>query len=178
MKKRYIVFSVTAVIVFTAVMYKPIYRIFYPLRYEEHINKYSDEYCLDKYMVMALIKAESNYIYDAHSGVARGLMQITSETAQWIAEKMNIEFEEEDIENPEININMGCYYLKYLIDYYGGEEKLALAAYNAGMGNVNKWLADSSLSSDGNSIDVIPFGETERYIEKIEKGTKAYRKLY
>ncbi len=150
----------------------------YPLRYEEHIEAYSEEYNLDKYLVMALIKAESNYIYDAHSGVARGLMQITDETANWIAEKLAIKFSHNDIENPKTNINMGCYYLKYLLDYYNGNETLALAAYNAGMGNVNKWLDNKEYSTTGTTLDKIPFSETQTYIEKIEKGRKIYMNLY
>lgn len=150
----------------------------YPLRYSEHITQYSDQYKLDSYLVMGLIKAESNYIYDAHSGIARGLMQITDETAKWIAGKMNIDFSSDDIENPELNINMGCYYLRYLLDYYNGNVSLALAAYNAGMGNVNNWLSDINYSSSGSGLDSIPFKETENYIQRIEKYTKIYKKLY
>lgn len=152
-------------------------RLIYPLRYEDYIEEYSDRYGLDKYLVMAVIKAESNYIYNAHSGVARGLMQITDSTADWIAGKLGCEFEREDIENPEININMGCYYLRYLLDYYNEDVNLALAAYNAGMGNVNKWLADSESGTE-NSLDSIPFSETERYLSRIEKGIKIYQRLY
>lgn len=156
----------------------PAMRAVYPLKYEEHIEKYSQEYNLDKYLVMALIKAESNYICDAHSGVARGLMQITDETAQWIAGRMDKEFEKDDIENPETNISMGCYYLRYLLDYYNNDVNLALAAYNAGMGNVNKWLTDTHLSENGSTLNVIPFSETKRYLTKIEKGIKIYKRLY
>lgn len=136
---------------------------------------YSDEYSLDRYLVMALIKAESNYIYDAQSNVAKGLMQITDETADWICEKLSIE--NADIEDPQTNINMGCYYLSYLLDYYD-DETLALAAYNAGMGNVNKWLLDEKYSKTGKTLDEIPFAETKKYIEKIEKGKNIYLNLY
>ena len=68
-------------------------------------------------------------------------MQITAGTAEWIAEKMQIQFEEDDIENPDLNIKMGCYYLKHLLERYN-DETLALAAYNAGMGNVSEWLEE------------------------------------
>lgn len=150
----------------------------YPLRYREQIEKYSKEYELNEFLIMALIKAESNYIYDAHSGVASGLMQITDETALWIAEKMSLDFSKEDIKNPEINIKMGCFYLSYLLDYYKGDETLALAAYNAGMGNVNRWLSDKEYSKTGKSLDKIPFEETRNYIEKIDKFKKIYISLY
>lgn len=148
----------------------------YPLRYDEHIITYSQKYDLDKYLVMALIKAESNYIYDAHSGIARGLMQITDETADWIAAKLSLS--DFDILEPETNINMGCFYLSYLLDYYNENEKLALAAYNAGMGNVNKWLSDEEYSKSGETLDNIPFLETRQYIDKIERNKKIYIKLY
>lgn len=167
-----------ATIVLSAMMAEPVAKAIYPLKYEEHIEKYSEEYGIDKYLVMALIKAESNYVNDAHSGVARGLMQITDETALWIADKMHKEFENDDIENPEINISMGCYYLKYLLNYYNNDTALALVAYNAGMGNVNKWLSDSEYSENGKTLHTIPFGETKRYLEKVEKGMKIYKKLY
>lgn len=150
----------------------------YPLRYEDIIYKYSDKYNLDEFLIMALIKAESNYLYDAHSGIARGLMQITDDTAVWIAKKLSIEFSADDIENPETNISMGCFYLSYLLDYYAGDETLALAAYNAGLGNVNKWLTNKEYSKNGKTLDKIPFEETRNYIEKIEKNKEIYISLY
>ena len=152
--------------------------ILYPLRYEDHIIEYSNKYNLDKYLVMAVIKAESNYIFDAHSGVARGLMQITDETAVWIANKIDINPDTIDIEDPKTNINMGCYYLRYLLDYYNNDQELALAAYNAGMGNVDKWLKDPAYSKSGHSLDVIPFEETRKYINKIDKAIIIYKKSY
>lgn len=182
MKKRhrFITFILCLAVIISGA--KPVYTIFmkslYPLRYEELIYEYSKEYNLDEFLVMALIKAESNYIYDAHSGVARGLMQITDETALWIAEKLSLDFSLEDIENPRTNINMGCFYLSYLLDYYMGSETLALCAYNAGMGNVNKWLKDEKYSKDNKTLDEIPYAETKHYLEKIEKNKEIYISLY
>ena len=152
--------------------------ILYPLRYEEHIEKYSNDYNLDKYLVMAIIKAESNFIPDAHSGVARGLMQITDDTALWISEKIDIGFDSSKLEDPKTNIKMGCYYLRYLLDYYDEDVTLSLAAYNAGMGNVDKWLKDPRYSKSGKTLDVIPFKETQKYIEKINKSINIYKKYY
>ena len=152
--------------------------ILYPLRYEEYIEKYSKEFGLDKYLVMALIKAESNFIPDAHSGVARGLMQITDDTALWISKKMDMEFDSSQLENPQTNIKMGCYYLRYLLNYYDEDLTLSLAAYNAGMGNVDKWLKDPKYSKSGKTLDVIPFEETQKYIKKINKSINVYKKYY
>lgn len=174
MKKRILLLILCIVLIFSLI--KPVMKALYPLRYGEYIITYSDKYDLDKYLVMALIKAESNYIYDAHSGVARGLMQITDETADWIASKLSLR--DFDILEPETNIGMGCYYLSYLLDYYKDNEQLALAAYNAGMGNVNKWLLDKEYSQSGETLDNIPFEETRQYIDKIERNKKIYIKLY
>lgn len=149
----------------------------YPLRYEESITASAEENSIDKYLVMGLIRAESNYIYDAHSGVARGLMQITDDTAKWIADKMGLEFEENDIENPDTNIKMGCYYLAYLIQRYENVD-VALAAYNGGPGNVDKWLGDKNCSADGKSLDNIPFAETREYVERVNKYAKIYKWRY
>ena len=151
--------------------------VIYPLRHDSVITKYSNEYNLDRYLVMGVIKAESNYIHDAHSGVARGLMQITDDTAKWIAERLGMEFSSGDIENPEINIKMGCYYLSYLIDRYDNTD-VALAAYNGGMGNVDKWLASSDYSSDGKTLSTIPFPETEKYVKRVNRYAKIYRWWY
>lgn len=182
MKKGYRFLAFILCIMVLIICAKPLYNLsmkaLYPLRYEEYILEYTKEYNLDEYLVMALIKAESNYIYDAHSGVATGLMQITDETANWIAEKMSIAFSKEDIINPKTNINMGCYYLRYLLDYYNEDQSLALCAYNAGMGNVNKWLSDKKYSEDGKVLKQIPFEETRQYIEKIEKYKEIYTFLY
>lgn len=152
-------------------------QMLYPLRHEQYITTYSKEYNLDKYLVMGVIKAESNFIHDAHSGIARGLMQITDDTAVWIANKMGIAFNKDDIEDPKTNIRMGCFYLRYLIDIYGDKD-VALAAYNGGMGNVTKWLADKRYSSDGKTLKEIPFKETREYVVRVNKYTEVYRNTY
>lgn len=149
----------------------------YPLKYEQYIFENAEKHNLDPYFVMAVIKAESNYNPTAHSGIARGLMQITDDTAIWIADKMEIEFSESDIENPELNIQMGCYYLEYLSELYN-DKKVILASYNAGMGNVSKWLSDENFSKDSTTLFEIPFKETKYYVKKVIKYEEIYKKLY
>ncbi len=158
--------------------YNIVMHIIYPVRYYEYIDKYSKENGLDEYLVMAVIKAESNYIHDAHSGVAQGLMQITNETGLWISEKLDMDFTEKDLVDPETNIKMGCFYLSYLIDHYNKNTDVALAAYNAGMGNVAKWLKNGHYSSDGVNLSHIPFKETRDYVKKVNKYRETYRNLY
>lgn len=149
----------------------------FPLKYSEHIEKYADEYGLDKFMVYGVVYAESRFDNTAHSGLARGLMQLTDATADWVAEKLGIEYDYDMAENPEINIKMGCYYLSCLMEKYNNEET-ALAAYNAGMGNVSKWLADERYSSDGEALFDMPYGETKRYVKRVKIFTYIYERLY
>lgn len=152
--------------------------LLFPLAYEDIITKYSNDNKLDKYLVMAVIKTESNFIPDAHSGKAAGLMQLTEETAKWVSDKMDIDYSKIELNNPKDNIRLGCYYLRYLIDLYDGNIDVALAAYNGGLGNVNKWLSDTRYSSDGVDLDKIPFKETREYVKKVNKQWVHYKKMY
>ncbi len=126
---------------------------------------------------MAIIKTESNFIEDAHSGKASGLMQLTDDTAAWIAEKLDTDIKDVDINNPADNIEFGCYYIRYLIDYYNGNVDVALAAYNGGMGNVDKWLSNKSYSDDGKTLKKIPFKETREYVKKVNSEKEVYEKM-
>ena len=100
-------------------------------------------------------------------------------TAKWLAEKMELpDFDFADILNPEQNIDMGCYYMAYLLDLYGGNVENALAAYNAGEGTVNGWLQNPAYSQDGKTLKTIPFPETETYVARVLRNKKMYERLY
>jgi len=150
---------------------------FFPLKYEAEITKYAEKEGLSKELVMAVINTESGFDEKAHSGVAKGLMQITDETAKWICEKTGETYYEDMAYDPETNIRMGCWYLRYLIDKYGNVDT-ALAAYNAGGGNVDLWLSDKKYSDDGKTLKNIPFSETEKYVSRIEWMKTVYEKAY
>lgn len=154
-------------------------RVIYPLKYRDLIRKYSERYNLDPYLVLAVIKAESGFRHTAVSRKnARGLMQITEGTGKWSAEKIGLkDFTADMLFDPEININIGCWYLSRLYGEFGDTD-LALAAYNAGSGNVSKWLNDRELSSTGRTLDRIPFKETEKYLKKVRNSYLIYKKLY
>lgn len=147
----------------------------YPVAYSEYIVKYANKNDLDPYLVMAVIKTESNFVPEARSEYAAGLMQLTEETAAWNAKQMGIKHY--DYLDPETNIMMGCHYLKHLINKYGNIDT-ALAAYNGGMGNVSKWLKNSEYSDDGVSLKAIPFPETRNYVVKVNTYWQDYRDLY
>ena len=161
-------------------VYDGVVHFLYPLEHEQLVKKYADKYGLDRYFVLGVIKAESNFVTDAksHQGAA-GLMQLTENTATWIAEKNNIgDFNINDLSDPETNIMLGCWYLDYLIDAYDGDLTLALCAYNAGSGNVAKWLGSEEYSKDGKTLVDIPFSETKEYVKKIMEYRQKYKELY
>lgn len=150
----------------------------YKIKYSEYVEKYSKEYEVDKYLIYATIKAESNFNQEAKSSQgAIGLMQLLYSTAKEIAPRAGIEVTEENIYDPDININLGTKLLSILIQKYGNNE-LALAAYNAGSGNVDSWISKGILKSDGTDAENIPFTETNNYVRKILRDYKIYLELY
>ena len=151
----------------------------YPLRYEAEIEEYSDLYELDKYLVMGIISSESNFDEKARSHKdAHGLMQIKDETAIWCIDHFEMDVSKEDIRNPEVNIQIGCAYMRYLIDSFGGNTITAIAAYNAGPGNVQNWLNDPKYSDGKGELLRIPFPETAAYVTKVQKRAKIYKRIY
>ena len=144
----------------------------YPVEYSSYIVKYAHENDLDPYLVIAVIKQESHFVADARSAYAGGLMQLTEVTANECAGKLGLT--NYDYMDPETNIKLGCYLLRVLINRYGSTDT-ALAAYNAGIGNVDGWLADSNYSRDGKTLYEIPFTETKYYVEKVNQYIKEYK---
>ncbi|WP_238886314.1 lytic transglycosylase domain-containing protein [Clostridium sp. YIM B02551] len=179
MKLKKIFIVVLTLIAIVLISREIIYNTLYPLKYKDYILKYSKENGLDPYLVMSVINTESKFNKDvASKKQAIGLMQLTEPTAEWIAKSMNdINFKSEDLFDPEKNIKMGCWYLKNLQEEFGTTE-LVLAAYNAGRGNVSKWLNNSDISKDGKNLHNIPYGETDKYIKKVKVNYNIYKLLY
>ncbi|WP_291636018.1 lytic transglycosylase domain-containing protein [Clostridium sp.] len=172
---------VSIILLFVIIInYKSILKSFYPLKYENQIVKYSQRYDVDPYLVVAVIRAESNFDEKAvsHRG-AYGLMQIMPDTAMWVAENMKLtDFKLEKLYDTEINIAMGCWYINNLNNEFNGNIDLVLAAYNGGRGNVQKWLKNNEYSADGKTLNVIPFEETDKYVKKVKTNYNIYLKLY
>ncbi len=154
-------------------------RHLYPKDYSEYVEKYSKTYGLEPQLVYAIIKCESNFEKDAVSTAgARGLMQMTYDTLLWVASKQKESgFTENSLFNPELNVRYGCALVSMLCTEYDNIET-ALAAYNAGRGNVNKWLKDPALSKDGKTLLSIPFTETDNYVDKVITTQKIYNLIY
>ncbi|MBC7765731.1 MAG: lytic transglycosylase domain-containing protein [Hyphomonadaceae bacterium] len=152
----------------------------YPLPYQQIIVFQAAKYQLDPLFVAAMIREESRFEPTAQSRKsAKGLMQLTDETAKEVAQKIGIQdFTHDMLYEPEINIALGCYYIASLLDTYNHDIKLALAAYNAGGGNVKKWLKDPRYSKDGKTLTDIPFQETKNYVQRVQNSRQWYKRLY
>lgn len=155
--------------------YKPYLRKFeYPLEYSEYVTVSAERYNLDPYLIYSVIKAESKFDEEAKSSKnAQGLMQITPETADWALGEMGLSADA-DVFEPQINIEVGCWYLAKLLSDHGGNLEAALAAYNAGSTNVNNWKNEDGSFSPEN----IEFEETYDYVHKTMEFYETYKKLY
>src|SRR5215211_802574 len=150
-----------------------------PLRHDDIIRQQAADKNLDAALIAAVIYEESRFRDQTSHAGARGLMQITPETADAIAKHSGgTRFEQSDLSSPQINISYGSYYLRLLLDHYGGNDTLAIAAYNAGMGNVDKWVADAGGADEFDHADDIPFPETRAYVENVMDRRREYRHNY
>ena len=145
-------------------------RLWYPLHYSSIVRVHAKNYDLDPSFLAAVIEQESKFRADAKSSAgAIGLMQLQPATAKGIAIRTGgSKFVLSDLYNPELNIRYGSWYLHHLMVKYG-DERLALAAYNAGQQNVDRWRA----AGEG-----VQFPETRAYIDKVERLKKIYRRAY
>ena len=175
--KTLVCLIVAIAVVFSAVH---IAKIVYPKDYEDYVLKYSEEFNVSKDLIYAIIKTESNFNADAKSAKdAIGLMQIIGPTGEWIAETLGFDdFYEDILFDPETNIKMGTYYISYLLKMYENDEKCALCAYNAGYKNVDSWLSNEKYSKDEKKLEVVPYPETEKYVNQVLNNKKIYAYLY
>lgn len=176
--KKIIAFLLLVLVAFLGVQHG-LKKYMYPYKYSEYVEKYSSEYNLDPLLVLSVIRAESKFNKDSTSTKgAKGLMQIMDSTGEWISTHVEIDyFKPSMLYNPEVNIQMGCWYLNNLIEQFGNIDT-ALAAYNAGSGNVSEWLDDNDYSKDGETLYNIPFAETKKYVDRIKVNYKMYKYLY
>ena len=153
-------------------------KMIYPIKYEQEINEHALKYKQSPYLFLSLIREESHFNKNAKSSVgATGLSQLMSSTADFIEKKS---VSKEILLTPSENIRIGLRYFSYLVDYFNKDEYLAILAYNAGPGNIKKWLESPNIKSD--EIDVfvenIPYIETKNYIKKILSSYWTYINIY
>lgn len=148
------------------------------ISYQDQIYESSEKYNVDPLLTAAIIKVESDFDKDAqsHQG-AQGLMQLLDETASHAAELTNKEFYPDKLSDVEYNLDLGVAYYDYLYRYYNNRD-LALAAYNGGVGNVDKWIKEGLLDPNNPDVLNIPFEETRQYVTKIDANYDVYKKFY
>jgi soluble lytic murein transglycosylase-like protein len=153
-------------------------RMYYPLKYGDEINEYAKERGLDPNLVRALILQESYYNPKAKSGVgATGLMQLMPPTAKEHAGRLRIPFAVSRLENPEVNVRLGTYHLRMLLNMFSGNVYLAVASYNAGQGNVLKWRRAAPRKPVDEFLESIPFQETRNYVKRVTMLRSSYSRL-
>lgn len=149
----------------------------YPLEHEDYIVESARAHGVDPYLVAAVIKTESNWDEDACSNKgAEGLMQLMPETAQDMIDKGIVDgsrYSSDDLFDARTNIEFGCAYLSYLLQYFNGATDRAIAAYNAGMGNVDDWAEEDTALHNA-----ITFPETQAYLFRVTTAQERYEDLY
>jgi soluble lytic murein transglycosylase len=144
-----------------------------PLRHEDIIRQQAREKGVDAALIAAVIYAESKFSDRTSTAGARGLMQVTPETAKDVERHSGgTTFKVADLADPEINIRYGTFRLRELLDRYDGDVVAALAAYNAGPGNADSWGGSEM------GLEDIKFPETRAYVEEVLEKQRAYRDKY
>lgn len=173
------VFLLLAVLCLMLYLYNIVPSRLYPIEYGDIVVAEASEYDIDPLLVCAIIKCESNFDPQAESAVgAVGLMQIMPDTADWIADNFALEYEESMLLDPAYNIKLGCIYVYTLLDYWEGNVVEAVASYNGGHGNVDKWISGGVWDGTEENIGDIPFAETRTYTQKVMSCYDNYINLY
>ncbi|MEH1942324.1 MAG: transglycosylase SLT domain-containing protein [Nostoc sp.] len=151
----------------------------YPFPYLREIEKWSTERKLNPLLVTALMRQESRFEPKIKSVAdATGLMQVLPSTAKWIAPQIKVDFKTINLENPNDNIMLGTWYLGHTHDQYNNNSLLAIASYNAGPGNVSKWLQTQTTQDPDEFVEEIPFDETKNYVRQVFGNYWNYLRLY
>ena len=176
-KKRRIVLCLVLILGVFTLSTTSLCKWMFPQRYNDIVIAYSAENHLSPSLVNAVIWCESRFRPEVRSSAgACGLMQLSPATFRELADELGLS-PCSDIFDPAVNIRCGTHYLKMLLERFS-ETSTALAAYNAGIGNVTAWLADPRYSDDGKTLRTIPFPETARYVNRVLHAQKIYELLY
>ena len=150
-----------------------------PLRHEDIIRQQAHDKDLDPALIAGVIFAESHFRDQTSHAGAKGLMQLLPDTADFIAQKSGgIAFRQQDLATPQVNIAYGSWYLRYLLRRYAGNQTFALAAYNGGEGNVDRWIDRARRRNADLTIAAIPFSETRAYVQRVLAAQRQYRSSY
>lgn len=178
--KVFAIIIVLFLIICAVIQLPCVQKILYPFPYREKIEKHAARYQVDRFLAISVMKVESNFTEGALSrSGAVGLMQIMPETADWIAFQLNEEPPSiNQLHNTDTNIKYGIWYLSELENEFFDNDVLALAAYNAGRGNVRHWMDSNGWRKNFSDVDAIPFDETRNYVKKVLYCREKYLELY
>ncbi len=183
-RNRLIVAVLVGVVVLGVVLLMPLVQktvneFSLPLTNADVIRQQAAQKRLDPALIAAVIYAETKFDPRSSAAGAEGLMQIMPETALFLAHRSGATtFTTSDLATPQVNIAYGSYYLRYLLDEYHGNVTDALAAYNGGESNVDRWIAAARAQGHGLTVDEIPFPETRAYVAKVLSAEGKYRSKY
>jgi len=150
-----------------------------PLNHQDIIRQQAADKQLDAALIAAVIYQESKFRDQTSSAGAKGLMQLMPSTARFIAHKSGgTQFQLQDLGTPQVNIAYGSWYLRYLLRRYAGNQTFALAAYNGGEGNVDRWIDRAHRRNADLTIAAIPFSETRAYVQRVLAAQRQYRSSY
>jgi peptidoglycan lytic transglycosylase len=170
---------VLGVVLLMPLVQKTVNEFSLPLTNADVIRQQAAQKHLDPALVAAVIYAETKFDPRSSAAGAEGLMQIMPETALFLAHRSGATtFTTSDLATPQVNIAYGSYYLRYLLDEYHGNVTDALAAYNGGESNVDRWIAAARAQGHALTVDEIPFPETRAYVAKVLSAEGKYRSKY
>lgn len=157
-----------------------VWKWMYPIKYMEEIKQSSQRFQMDPMLILAIIRTESSFDTKqiSHKG-AVGLMQLMPDTAKWVIEQagfdpMSIEY----LDDPKVNIDIGTWYIKFLLNQFNGDLVRAIAAYNAGPGKVNQWLSNQQWDGTLEKVNEIPYKETRHYVQRVLYYQNRYEQIY
>ncbi len=183
-RRRVLALSALALVALVAVITAPLFQkaireLTLPLQHQDIIRQQAAEKRLDPALIAGVIYAESKFDARTSRAGAEGLMQLLPQTAEYLARRSGAAtFTVADLATPQVNIAYGSYYLRYLIDHYGGQVMPAVAAYNAGEANVDRWLSEARTTNHAFTTSDIPFPETRAYVERVLRAQQDYRRTY
>ena len=184
-RRRVLAVVALAATAFVVILTAPLFRkavteFNLPLTNADVIRQQAAEKHLDPALIAGVIYAETKFDARPSPAGAQGLMQILPQTAEFLAHKSGATtFTVADLGTPQVNIAYGSYYLRYLLDHYDGKTVLALAAYNGGEANVDRWVAGrATRTASRMTIQAIPFPETRAYVQRVLHAQREYRHTY
>jgi soluble lytic murein transglycosylase len=174
-----LIVAVLFVAVAATILHQATRELALPLSDTRIIREQAAEKRLDPALIAAVIYAETKFDPRPSSAGAEGLMQILPSTAYYLAHLSGgVSFTASDLADPSVNVAYGSYYLRYLLDQFGGNEMLAVAAYNGGQTNVEGWVARASAAGRRLQVGEIPFPQTREYVQRVLSAQRAYRATY